>query len=94
MSADEALALSEEDQAEFDLAVICGLTRRYGPYPQEVAAMPSWRRWAVRVFPRRHRWRLSYLASDIRRFERDRLARSGCQTPGVASESTSRGEDE
>ena len=94
MSADEALALNEEEQAEFDLAVICGLTRRFGPYPQEVAAMPASRRWAMRLLPRRHRWRLSYLAADIRRFERDRLERSGCHTPGVASESTSRGEDE
>ena len=94
MSADGALALSEEERAEFDLAVICGLTRRFGPYPQEVAAMPTWWRWAVRLLPRRHRWRLSYLAADIRRFERDRLERSGCHTPGVASESTSRGEDE
>jgi hypothetical protein len=94
MSADEALALSEEEQGEFDLAVICGLTRRLGPYPQEVAAMPAWRRWVVRLLPRRHRWRLSYLAADIRRFERDRVARSGCHTPGVASDSTSRGEDE
>ena len=94
MSADESLALSEEEQTEFDLAVICGLTRRFGPYPQEVAALPVWRRCAVRLLPRRHRWRLSYLAPDIRRFERDRLARSGCHTPDVASESTSRGEDE
>ena len=94
MSADEALALSEEEQAEFDLAVICGLTRRFGPYPQEIAAMPAWRRWSVRLLPRRHRWRLSYLAADIRRLERDHLQRSGCHTPGVASESTSRREDE
>jgi hypothetical protein len=94
MSADESLAMSEEDRAEFDVAVICGLTRRFGPYPQEVAAMPTWRRWAVQLLPRRHRWLLSYLASDIRRFERDRLERSACHTPGVASESASRGEDE
>jgi hypothetical protein len=94
MSADEALALSEEEQAEFDLAVICGLTRRFGPYPQEVAAMPPWRRWAVRLLPLRHRWRLSYLAADIRRFERDRLQLFGCHTPGVTSESKPRGEDE
>ena len=94
MSADEALALSEEEHAEFDVAVICGLTRRFGPYPQEVAAMPPWRRWAVRLLPRRHRWRLSYLAADIRSFERDRREQTGCHTPGVASNSTSRGEDE
>ena len=94
MSSDEALALSEEEQAGFDLAVICGLTRRFGPYPQEVAAMPAWRQWVVRLLPRRHRWRLSYLAKDIRHFERDCLAHWECHTPGVASESTSRGEDE
>jgi hypothetical protein len=94
MNADDALALSEEERAAFDLAVICGLTRRFGPYPQEVAAMPTWRRWGVRLLPRRHRWRLSYLAADIRRFGRDRLQLSGCHTPGVTSESTSRGEDE
>jgi hypothetical protein len=89
MSADDALALSEEEQAAFDLAVICGLTRRFGPYPQEVAAMPTWRRWAVRLLPRRNRWRLSYMAADIRRFEESR-----CHTNGVPSGSTSRGEDE
>jgi hypothetical protein len=94
MSADEALALSEEERAELDLAVTCGLTRRFGPCPQEVAVMPAWRRWSVRLLPRRHRWRLSYLAADVRRFECDRLERSGCHTPGVASDGTSRGEDE
>ena len=94
MNADEALDLSEQERAEFDFAVICGLTRRFGPYPQEVAAMPAWRQWGVRLLPRRQRWRLSYLAADIRRFERDRLERWECQTPGVASDSTSGGEDE
>jgi len=94
MSADESLALSEEEQAAFDLAVICGLTRRNGPLERELEAMPVWRRRAVRLLPRRHRWRLSYLAADIQRFERDRLARSGCHTPDVVSESTSGGEDE
>ena len=89
MSAEEALELSEGDRPAFELAVFCGLTRRFGPYPQEVASMPSWRRWAVRLLPRRHRWRLSYLAGDIYRFER-----SVCHTPGVASEACARGEDE
>ena len=93
MSAEEALELSEGDRPAFELAVVCGLTRRFGPYPQEVASMPLWRRWAVRLLPRRHRWRLSYLAEDIFRFERDRVERSGCHTPGVASDSTSRQED-
>ena len=94
MSADETLDLSEQERAEFDFAVICGLTRRFGPYPQEVAAMPAWRQWGVRLLPRRHRWRMSYLATDIRRFERDCLERWECHTPGVASDSTSREEDE
>jgi hypothetical protein len=93
MSAEQALELSEGDRAAFELAVVCGLTRRFGPYPQEVAAMASWRQWVVRLLPRRHRWRLSFLAADIQRFERDRVERSGCHTPGVASGSTSRGED-
>jgi hypothetical protein len=89
MSADEALALSEEEHAAFEIAIVCGLTRRNGPLAREVEAMPAWRRWAARLLPRRHRWRLSYLAPDIRRFEESRY-----HTPGVASESTSRGEDE
>jgi len=88
MSADEALALSEEEQAELDLAVICGLTRRFGPYPQDVAVMPTWRRRAMRMLPRRHRWRLSYLAPDIRRFEKSR-----CHTCGVPSGISSGGDD-
>lgn len=94
MSADEALDLSEQERAEFDFAVICGLTRRFGPYPQEVAAMPAWRQWGVRLLPHRHRWRLSYLAADIRCFERDCLERWERQTPGVASDSNSGWEDE
>jgi len=89
MSADEPLALSEEEQGEFDLAVICGLTRRFGPYPQEVAAMLTWRQWAVRLLPRRHRWRLSYLAPDICRFEESR-----CHTSGVPSGISSAGDGE
>ena len=94
MSAEEALELSEGDRPAFELAVVCGLTRRFGPYPQEVASMPLWRRWAVRLLPRRHRWRMSYLATDMRRFERDCLERWECHTPGVASDSTCGGEDE
>ena len=40
MSAEQALELSEGDRAAFELAVVCGLIRRFGPYPQEVASMP------------------------------------------------------
>jgi hypothetical protein len=80
MSANEALALSEQERAAFELAIVCGLTRRHGPLAREFAAMPAWRRWAVRLLPRRQRWRLSYLAPDIRRFEESR-----CHTSGVPS---------
>jgi len=89
MSADESLALSDEERAAFELAIVCGLTRRHGPLARELETMPTWRRWVVRLLPRRQRWRLSYLAADIRRFEESR-----CQASGVPSESTSRGEDE
>jgi len=40
MNADEALALSEEEHAAFELAIICGLTRRNGPLARELEAMP------------------------------------------------------
>jgi len=83
MSAEEALELSEEDRAAFELAVVCGMTRRNGPLAHELGAMPTWRRWAVGLLPRRHRWRLSYLSEDIHRFER-----SVCHTsrvwPGIS----------
>jgi len=88
MSADEALALSEEEHAAFELAIVCGLARRNGPLARELEAMPAWRRWAVRLLPRRHRWRLSYLAPDIRRFEESR-----CHTSGVASGISSGGDE-
>jgi hypothetical protein len=87
MSADEALVLSEEERAAFELAIVCGLTRRYGPLARELDAMPAWRRWAVRLLPRRQRWRLSYLAPDIRRFEESR-----CHTSGVPSGISSGGD--
>ncbi len=87
MSANEALALSEEERAAFELAIICGLTRRNGPLARELEAMPAWRRWVVRLLPRRHRWRLSYLAPDISRYEESR-----CQTSGVPSGISSGGD--
>jgi hypothetical protein len=88
MSSDEALALSEEERAAFELAILCGLTRRNGPLGRELDAMPGWRRRMLRLLPRRHRWRLSYLAPDIRRFER-----SECHTSGVPSGISSGGDD-
>jgi len=88
MSGEDSLDLAEEERAAFELAIICGLTRRNGPPAREVEAMPTWRRWAVRLLPRRHRWRLSYLAADIRRFEE-----SGCHTSGVPSGISSGGDN-
>jgi hypothetical protein len=88
MSAEEALVLNEEEHAAFELAIVCGLTRRNGPLARELEAMPAWRRWAVRLLPRRQRWRLSYLAPDIRRFEQSR-----CHTSGVPSGISSGGDD-
>ena len=87
MSADKALALSEEEHAAFDLAIVCGLTRRNGPLARELDTMPGWRRWMVRLLPRRQRWHLSYLAPDIRRFEESR-----CHTSGVPSGISSGGD--
>ena len=87
MSADEAPALSEEEHAAFELAIICGLTRRNGPLGRELEAMPAWRRWVVCLLPRRQRWRLSYLAPDIRRFGKSR-----CHTSGVPSGISSGGD--
>jgi len=56
---------------DFDLAVKCGLVRRFGPSADETAAMKPWRRALVTALPRRHRWRLSSLASQIRKFDQD-----------------------
>ena len=63
---------------EFDLAVACGLTRRFGPSPSETVAMPLWKRALLKVMPVRHRWKLSSLAPRIREFEQ----RIASATPG------------
>lgn len=54
---------------QLDLAVACGLTKRFGPAAEEVAAMTPWRRVAVVCLPMGQRWRLSALAADIKAFE-------------------------
>ena len=66
--------LKEATQQELDLALVCGLMRRWGPSPTQMAELPWWRRTACRVLPRSQRWRVHPLAPTIRDFE-DRLAR-------------------
>lgn len=66
------IALSDDEQSAFDHAVAAALTSRNGPCAHE---MPAWRRIAVRLLPRRQRWRLSVLAPDIREFKRRRRER-------------------
>ena len=60
----------EASGEDLDLALVCGLLRRWGPTPAQLAALPWWRRTACRLLPRRQRWRLYPLASQIREFER------------------------
>ena len=59
---------------EMNLAVACGLMRRWGPSPAQLAALPWWRRTVCRLLPRGHRWRLHSLAPHIRDFERQLTA--------------------
>lgn len=58
---------------QFDHAVACGLTKRFGPFEVEVASMPAWRRLAVACLPVGQRWRLSALAPEIKALERVRI---------------------
>ena len=55
---------------DLDLALVCGLLRRWGPSPAQLAALPWWRRTVCQLLPRRHRWRVHPLAPAIRDFER------------------------
>ena len=55
---------------DLDLALVCGLLRRWGPSPAQLAALPWWRRTVCRLLPRRQRWRIHPLAPTIRDFER------------------------
>ena len=60
----------ESSREDLDLALTCGLMRRWGPSPTQLAALPWWRRAVCRLLPRRHRWRVHPLAPTIRDFER------------------------
>lgn len=62
MADDTPIELSEEKLAELNFAVLCGLTARDGPYPDDVATMTRWRQALLPLLPRRQRWRLSALA--------------------------------
>ena len=55
---------------ELNLALACGLMRRWGPSSAQLVALPWWRRAACRVLPRGHRWRVHPLAPQIREFDR------------------------
>ena len=66
--------LQEATVEEMNLALECGLMRRWGPSPAQLAELPWWRRTVCQLLPRRHRWRVHPLAPAIRDFE-DRLAR-------------------
>ena len=55
---------------DLDLALTCGLLRRWGPSPAQLAALPWWRRTVCQLLPRRQRWRVHPLAPQVRDFER------------------------
>lgn len=61
--------LTPEEQDEYDLALVAGLTRRFGPSAAEVETWPRWKRVLCRLTPRRYRWRYSVNAPAIRDFE-------------------------
>ena len=60
----------ETSGEDLDLALTCGLLRRWGPTPAQLAALPWWRRTVCQLLPRRHQWRVHPLAPAIRDFER------------------------
>lgn len=62
--------VGETSGEDLDSALTCGLLRRWGPSPAQLAALPWWRRTACRVLPRSQRWRVHLLAPAIRDFER------------------------
>ena len=60
----------ETSRNDLDLALTCGLLRRWGPSPAQLATLPWWRRTACRILPRSQRWRVHPLAPAIRDLER------------------------
>ena len=75
--------VGEASGEDLDLALTCGLLRRWGPSPAQLAALPWSRRTACRLLPRRQRWRVHPLAQSIREFER-RLSISAAAGRGQA----------
>ena len=71
----------EASGQDLDRALRCGLLRRWGPSPGQLAALPWWRRTVCLLLPRRHRWRVHPLAPLIRDFER-RLSTSAATERG------------
>ena len=62
--------VGEASEEDLDLALTCGLLRRWGPSPAQLAALPWWRRTVCRLLPRRQRLRVHPLAPHIGEFER------------------------
>ena len=81
--------IGETSGEGLDLALACGLLRRWGPTPAQLAALPWWRRTVCRLLPRRQRWRVHPMAPLIR--DRDiRSARTASATPACAGRLDSR----
>lgn len=55
---------------DLDLALTCGLLRRWGPSPAQLTALSRWRQTVCRLLPRSQRWRVHPLAPMIRDFDR------------------------
>lgn len=70
MAEDTPLERSEDETLRCNRAVMCGLTVRNGPSPDEIATMAWWKRGLLPLLPPRQRWRLSALAPEIRHFMR------------------------
>lgn len=62
--------VEEDSWEDLNLAVACGLMRRWGPSPTQMVALPWWRRMVCRLLSSRHRWRIHPLAPMIRGFDR------------------------
>ena len=70
MTDDTPLELTDDETLRFNRAVMCGLTVRNGPSPDDIATMTWWKRALLPLLPRRQRWRLSALAPEIQHYMR------------------------
>lgn len=65
-------AQDEYDEEDFDLAILAGHTRRYGPSAGEIETWPRWKQVLIWLTPRDHRWRYSVNADLVRDFGIDK----------------------